>query len=149
MEKLIKIQKFSLFIFIFLYIIIGLRWEITALYPVINIKLLGINNIIWYPLIIIQNLLTWYLVIFKKLLYEAIEEYNINILSESDVVVGYSDDVFNIGTKYKIIDYYEIPKPGTFNGRYAGFKEVHNEKIFKFIPLKKYRKIKLNKLSNL
>lgn len=154
LQKLLKINKYSLFIFIFLYLTIGLHWKIKFFNPNLKVSV-ELNIYIWWTLILLQNSLTIFISLFRIYFNTAHKEYIYSLLEEKVVVVAYEDNIFKIGTTYKVAEnyysynYYNRPEDGYFNGYYAGLISIEKEKVFKFISSQKNRKLKLKKLSNL
>lgn len=102
-----------------------------------------INLLIWWSLIFLLNLNTLFLYLYRKNLLKIHSRYIDKLYKEKKVIVGYPDPEFTLGQIFTC-GYNE-----TFNGHYMGNVFIEREKIFKFIPLKKNRKLKLQKLANL
>ena len=162
-EKISKISRYSLFVYAFLLITIGLHYKVTFV-PNLHISI-GMNLSTWWILILLQNTTSIFSILFTRNISKYAEEYIEKILKEKSVIVGYKDNTFKVGTIYKIeqddnlINQSNLiglprsiygrltsPKEGFFNGYYAGFQTVDREKIFKFISLQENRKKKLKKL---
>jgi len=152
-----KNQLKSLFVFIVLLLIFGLNWSVLFDAPSMKISV-KINNIIWWSLIILQNLLTFLHFKFLKrmLLYRI--EYKNQLMKYDQVMVGFKDDKFELGKTYKVCDISNTEPWGTWdlkqnyflgdilfeNGK--DYTAIEGDKIFKFISPKENRKLKLEKL---
>lgn len=146
-EKILKMYKYSTFIFIFLYITIGLHWKISFINPKFSVSV-SLNNYIWWSLILLQNFSTFFIRLFRTYLDKAHDEYLISLLKEKTVVVAYKDDKFELGSTYKT-NFQSHILEGFFTGHYVGHQRIDKEKLFKFVSPQKNRKLKLKKLSNL
>jgi hypothetical protein len=162
LEKLRKYNLYSIFIFIFLLLTIGISWNFSMNGS--NIKFnMHINLITWWTLVMLQNACTLFLYLYRTNLSKVCDEYVSQLLKEKNVTVGYPDSKFTTGQIFKVeedsikmpaglfrgMGRYTTPKDGIFNGYYAGQEVIEQEKIFKFISSQKNRKMKLQKLANL
>lgn len=162
-EKISKISRYSLFVYVFLLMTIGLNWKITFAPLHISISM---NLYTWWILIMLQNFTSIFSILFTKNISKYREQYIEKLLKEKSVTVGYKDDTFKLGAIYKIeqddpnqsvfgglprsiYGRYSTPKEGFFNGYYAGTCNIDREKIFKFISSQQNRKMKLQKLAKL
>jgi hypothetical protein len=154
-DKTRKMSQYSLFVFMFLYLTIGLKWKISF-GDKIGISV-HINNIIWWTLILIQNSITFFFFALLRYQLNFRKIYQDNLIKCEKVIVGFTDDEFEKG---KI---YEVEKLASF---YSGINNwqkrdffiegallengmsriINGDKIFKFISLKENRKLKLQKL---
>ena len=105
----------------------------------------------------LQNFSALFFFLFNKNIFKFQVEYIDQLMTQKTVTVGYKDDVFALGSTYKVhkdedslfgYTRYSPTEKNKFNGHYADGIPV-GEKVFKFIPTQKYRKIKLQKLHKL
>ena len=156
LEKLRKYNLYSIFIFIFLLLTIGISWHFTPKFS------MHINLLIWWSLVILQNASTLFLYLYRKNLPKICDDYISELWKEKSVTVGYPDSKFAMGQTFKVEEQYiklpalfqgmgryQTPKDGVFTGCYAGQEIIEPEKVFKFISSQKNRKMKLQKLANL
>lgn len=154
-EKISKINKYCLFVYLFLLLTLGLNWKFNFSNPTIKLSV-SMNLVIWWILIFLQNSTSLFLFLFRTKIPKYRDQYLKSLFDEKYVVVGYKDTKFKLGTKYKVSEdinknmcgYYSQPQENIFTGSYAGFERISIEQTFKFISNQKNRKMKLQKLKN-
>lgn len=73
-DKLRKVLLWSLGIFIFLYVVIGLSWHFGFNNPTVSISV-KINHFTWWILIFLQNTTTLTILFLKKVKFMMLKKY--------------------------------------------------------------------------
>ena len=158
LEKIRKHNLYSIYVFLFLYITVGVDWKFD--FSEKFHMSIGLHTYIWWSIVFLQNLTTLLFFLYTKYLKKFSKEYRNHLLNEKTVTVGYKDNILQFGKVYNVIDdgvsgmygrFIQTPSidfEKTFNGYYAGNQEIKTEQIFKFLP-QENRKLKLQKLSKI